>query len=117
MLNTMPTTAKRILRHGLLAALMLGALGYVYAQFAGLWFDTKAGAGGAEVTEALQWRVPLTMAAWGFGLVAVFEFFAGLWRTPEKPTLVESKSVPDAETLLLELLDQAEAAERERKPS
>jgi len=116
MLMIMPATLSRILRNGLLAALMLGVLGFVYAQFAGIWFDAKAGAGGAEVTEALQWRMPFTMAGWGFGLVAVFEFFGALWRKPEKPG-VESKPVPDAESLLLELLDQAEAAERERAQS
>jgi len=118
----MPTTASRILRNGLLAAFMLGALGFAYAHFAGVWFDSKTGdreapIGGAEVTEALQWRVPLTMAAWGFGLVALFELFASLWRKPETLSPSASAPVPDAEVLLSELLDQAEAAERERAKS
>ena len=113
----MPTTLARILRHGLIAALMLGCLGFVFAQFAGIWFDHKIGdreapIGGAEITDTLQWRVPLTMAGWGFGIVAVIELVGSLWRKPSKP--VEAKPVPDAEALLLELLDQAEAAERER---
>ena len=114
----MPSTPARILRHGIPAALMLGCLGFVFAQFAGVWFQGKIGdreapAGGAEVTEALQWRVPLTMAGWGFGVVAVIEIVGSLWRKPAKP--VEAKPVPDAEELLSKLLDEAEAAERARQ--
>jgi hypothetical protein len=115
----MPTTAKRILRHGLLAALLGAVLGFLFAQVAGVWFDAKAGerpapAGGAEVTEALEWRVPFTMAGWAFGLTTLFELFGSLWRTPSNRAVVETTPQPDAETLLLELLDQAEAAERQR---
>jgi hypothetical protein len=113
----MPSTLARILRHGLIAALMLGGLGFVFAQFAGLWYQEKIGdqpapSGGAEVTEALQWRMPLTMAGWGVAIVVVIELVGSLWRKPSKP--VETKPVPDGEAMLLELLDQAEAAEQER---
>ena len=116
----MSTTATRILRNGLFTAFMLGAVGFVYAHFAGVWFDSKIGdregpVGSAEATDALQWRVPLTMAAWGFGLMAFFELFASLCRKPETPPA--SALAPDAEVLLLELLDLAEAAERERSKS
>ena len=114
----MRSTVTRILRHGLIAALLLGVLGYLFAQFAGIWFQEKIGdrdapIGGAEVTDALQWRVPLTMAGWGFAVVAVIELVTGLWRKPEKP--VETKPVPDAEELLSKLLDEAEEAERQRE--
>lgn len=113
----MLSTPARILRHGIPAALILGCLGIVYAQFAGVWFQNKIGereapSGGAEVTDALQWRMPLAMAGWGFGVVAAIELVTGLWRKPIPSEAI--KPVPDAEELLSKLLDEAEAAERER---
>ena len=52
------------------------------------------------------------MAAWGFGLVALFEGVLTLWRTAPaaaiRPTV---PAVDETELLLLQLLEEAEAAE------
>jgi hypothetical protein len=114
------TPLNRILRHGIPTALILGCLGYIFAQFAGVWYQDHAGdrdapTGGFEVTESLQWTMPITMALWGIGVVVAMEFARWLWRTWfPKPTVSTSAPGPDAEQLLLKLLDEAETAERER---
>lgn len=114
------STGKRILVHGLLAAVPLAVIGFLLAQLAGLYLDsrapTRAGpfvgdvparpAAVTEVTDTLSWRMPLTLAAVGFGFVAVTEAVFSLWRKPAPPP----KPTPDqmAEELLQSLLKEAE---------
>ena len=111
----------KVLKSGLPTAAILAVCGYVFAQFAGMWYVSEAGGrtlpvGSGEIAGTLEWRLPLTMAAWGFGLIALFEGVLSIWRQPavlEVPAEVET--VDETEQLLLKLLEEAEAAEAERQ--
>ncbi len=111
----------KVLKSGLPTAAILAVCGYVFAQFAGMWYVSEAGGrtlpvGSGEIADTLEWRLPLTMAAWGFGLIALFEGVLSIWRQPaalEVPAEVET--VDETEQLLLKLLEEAEAAEAERQ--
>jgi chromate transport protein ChrA len=93
------STRKTILIHGGLAAGALAVVGYLYAQLAGMWVATQSETGrGATDTGAivstLAWRLPFTMAAIGFALVAIGEGLKSLWKSPpkrEEPTLAEAE--------------------------
>jgi hypothetical protein len=105
----------RLLKSVLPIALLAGGVGYLFAQAAGAYVATARDDGSA-LTESLAWRVPLSMAAWGGGIALLFEVFRHLW-SRSKPTpnpVVASSDVPDAEQLLMQLLEQAEAAEHNR---
>lgn len=101
----------RIAINGGLTALILAGIGLLYAELAGAWL-TSARARNSEsdiqLTETLRWRVPLTMAAWGFVFAAVGEIIRSLRRGPEKAT--EPASPDQAEILLEEILSKLEAA-------
>lgn len=107
----------RVVKSVLPTALFLAACGYAFAVLAG-----KYVADGKDSGEALQnvlaWRLPFTLAAWGGGMVLVFELFRALWgQSPApKPPAARSAEV-DAEQLLQQLLDQADAAEAARRCS
>ena len=133
--HPMRPTAIRILKHGIPAALVLAALGYGMAEVAGLWVSAQqpvqidrelletADAAppmnqGDEISSTLRTRLPFTMAAWGFGLVAVLELLRRMVKgdpatTPPRPPPPD----PDAEVekLLNQLLEQAEAAKAARE--
>lgn len=113
---------RRIAIHGGLTALLLGLVGFLFAELASIWLagspGTRAATGGPiattdddGVTATLRARVPLLMAVWGFAFIAIGEVAIYLWRG-ERP---RSAPVPvsteaDAEHLLEELLAKAEAA-------
>ncbi len=80
---------KRILIHGLLAAVPLALIGYVLALLAGLWASSQSAlrsgpavaASGDEVTAAFVWKLPLFLAIGGFAFVAIGEVIRTLWST------------------------------------
>lgn len=108
---------KRIAISGSLAAVVLGVVGLMFAEVAGTWLTgsgaRSTGQADAEFDGVLRARVPLLMAAWGFGLIAAAELlmFAVRGEPGAKPAAApKSASVNDtAEVLLEELLRQAEA--------
>lgn len=115
----------RLLWNGLPVAVLLAGVGYGLSQMAEMMHgksDRPRPDGVADLADHLQWRLPLGLAAWGFGLVLVFELLFSLWRKPwpaESGQRIEAKksvaSIQDeAEQLLLKLLAEAEAAERAR---
>jgi hypothetical protein len=122
----------RVLKSGIPVAVILAVFGYLMAEAAGMWLggqgdsavrvtvgptaDGSPDAGGEDVTRALRRRLPFTLAAWGFALAAMFELVAGLVRRNRAPAA--PKPVPpeaEAEKLLNQLLQQADAAEAARK--
>ena len=109
----------KLLKTGLPTAAILALFGYAFAQFAGMWYVSDAGGrespvGAVEVARSLEWRLPLTMAAWGFGLVALFEGVLSLWRAPA-PAEPAHPIIDATEQLLLKLLEEADAAEEVRR--
>jgi hypothetical protein len=116
---------RRIAIHGALTAALLGVVGVVFAEVASIWLassGTPRASGGPTVlpdnsndavVASLRSRVPLFMAVWGFGFVAVGELALHLWRS-RKPAAPPCPPQPDeAEKLLEELLAQAEARRAE----
>jgi hypothetical protein len=118
---------KRIAVNGLLTAALLGMIGFGLAELATIWLAgsrTTRSSGGPEPTtvevddtlqKSLRYRVPLTMAGWGFAFVALSEVVLYLWRgrRPETKTSPPTPQPDPAEALLEELLAQVEAS---RKP-
>jgi hypothetical protein len=112
---------RRIALHGALTAIVLGILGFMLAELASIWLAGSPGtrsATGAPVEGTdtqgavganLRARVPLLMAAWGFGFVAVGELLLHWWRSRRKPVAAKPPEPDPAEKLLEELLAQAEA--------
>ena len=110
----------RLLINGLPTAAILAIFGYAFAQFAGMWYVSESGGrhspvGADDIAGTLEWRLPLTMAAWGFGLVALFEAVLSLWRKPDAAPVRLAPAVDETEQLLLKLLEEAEAAEAVRQ--
>jgi hypothetical protein len=100
----------RILKSAILAALVLAGLGYLIAEMAGTWFEVNNPTrthGPESVSATLRQRLPLTMAAWGFGLVAFYEFLRSLWMPKAKPKPITPE--PNVEAQLQQLLREAEA--------
>jgi hypothetical protein len=115
---------RRIAIHGLLTAAILAALGYVLAEFASMSITTSAGARGvvkaspeatASVEDAdrnLHVNIPLMMALWGFGFVAIIEMIRHQLHRARRAAAaaLATPPVPDeTEKLLEELLTQAES--------
>jgi hypothetical protein len=108
-----------LLKNGLPTAAILAILGSGLAQFAGICYASAAGGrgssvGATEIARAFEWRLPLMMAAWGFGLVALFEGVLALLRKPV-PAQHPVAIVDETEQLLLKLLEEADVAEAERQ--
>jgi hypothetical protein len=103
---------KRILLHGGGTALVLAAIGLVFAEMAGMWNATGTKPASAELNrsanDSIRYRIPLMMAFWGFAFVAVSELVLSRFRKSAPPKPVETPQ-DDAEKLLNELLAQAEA--------
>jgi hypothetical protein len=121
-------TLLRILKHGLPVAVVLGLLGWGFAEGAGMWLAGEATVrpvaepSGSMPTPAepsddvageLRSRIPFTMAAWGFGIVAAMELLLSLWRT-DAPTVQKPPTQTQAETdkILNDLMLRAEAERR-----
>ena len=131
----MRATIFRILRNGIFTAIALAILGYMMSEFAGMWLASTQTArttmgnptataheipgSGTNITQQLRSRLPVTMAAWGFALVAIFESIAAIWRGQQtfSPPSRAAKSActptndldPEVEKLLNQLLEQADA--------
>jgi hypothetical protein len=112
--STMREFVLRCLKTVVPTAVILAACGYGFAVVAGVYVS-----GGKDSGESLQdvlvWRLPFTLAAWGGGLVFLYELFRAAWG--RKPTPIEPTPATevDAEQLLQQLLDQADAAEAVRR--
>jgi hypothetical protein len=106
----MASFPRRILKSAVPSALILAACGYLIAEVAGSWFEanntTRTHEPGA-IPAALRQRLPLTMAAWGFALVGLYELIRGLWI--RQPTPAPPPAVSSAEDQLQQLLREAEA--------
>jgi hypothetical protein len=110
------STRKTILVHGLLTAGVLAVVGYMFAQIAGMWVTSQTPvrsggenvAAGSAISTALESRLPFTMAAMGFVLVAMGEGLRSLWRKPklEDDGRVKYDATAEAETQRM-LKDQA----------
>ena len=102
---------KRIAVHGILTAVILAALGFLFAELAGTYMSVRseARADVAEdatvVTQNLRTKLPFTMAAWGFALVVVGESFASVWRKPA-PKPKDAAEEAARELRIQELLKQ-----------
>jgi len=123
------STRKRILVHGTMAAAALALIGYMYAQLAGVWAASQTthrtsavlNPGTSEITAAsaeeiagmLMWRVPLTMAAMGFAIVAMGEGLLSAWRKPAAPPTDTRTHDEKAEELIQQLLKDIEATKQE----
>lgn len=108
---------KRIAVNGLLTAAAAGVIGYLLSQLAGMWLAASAttapgpAPGEDAPQDALRRTLPVSMALWAFGLVAVGELvLAGLRRRPKPTPPPVETPVDPAEALLEELLTQAESA-------
>jgi len=107
---------KRIALNGILTALILGVIGFLFGELAGLWLTGAANRtqqeSDASLRDAIRYRIPLLMALWGFVFIAVAEVVLFLWRgEPQaRPANGARAAKPDEAGLLLEeLLKQAEA--------
>jgi hypothetical protein len=122
----MPPTLKRIVWAGVPAAVLLAGVGFVLAEAADLFLAAQEPARAVEaidgaappapappaVTADVRRTLPLTMAAWGFALVTVYELLRWLIRGTPKPAGQPKKPVPataDVDKLLNDLLVKAEA--------
>jgi hypothetical protein len=105
----MKSLARRIVVHGLMAAVPLALLGFLYAQMAGMWTATQSplriGPASEEVvavrnsdadgvTAALEWKVPIVMATGGFLFVAIGECLLAMWRRPGNPPTPSRSNSP-----------------------
>jgi hypothetical protein len=103
----MRSTLLRILKHGGVAAGVLAVAGYLLAEVGGVWLAAHPvgrlpDPGAADPVAAdLRWRLPFGMAAWGFGLVAMFELLGWLIRGTPPPPL--AKPADPAEKLWADL--------------
>ncbi|QEL13166.1 hypothetical protein [Limnoglobus roseus] len=114
------STRKTILVNGGLAAVALAVIGSFFAQIAGMWVASQTPArivdgnvvpttdtSPADVTAVLAWRLPLTMAAIGFAIVAVAEGLRSLWKKPPAPAVTPT---PTPEVEMQRMLRELEAA-------
>jgi hypothetical protein len=101
---------KRIFWHGLLAAVPLALIGYLFAHMAGMWTAAQSpmrigplheesvvakNPDADAITQALQWKVPLTLATGGFLFVVLGELLLSLWR-PRPGQTVNAKDAGSA---------------------
>lgn len=121
--HTMHPLLKRILVHGVLVAVLLGAMGYGLTELAKIWLiaqtpaRTDPSAPPAAAATAAGYgldgpRVPLLMAAWGVIFVVVGELvlWAARGQKPAAPAAPPAPPGPDpAELLMDQLIREAEA--------
>jgi hypothetical protein len=124
----------RILKKGLVAAIVLGLVGVLIAEAAGAFFAAQSAdaqfrvtvvsaadpaAEGEDLVPVLRRRLPLVLAAWGFGTVVALELVLALCggRRPTASTRHPGLAAPsdeEVEKLLNQLLQQADAAQAAR---
>jgi hypothetical protein len=120
----MKPVLRRVALQGGLTALLLGVVGYMLVELASIWLASAPGqrvaTGGAveapdadgAVAAVLRQRVPLVMAVWGFGLVAVGELGLYLWRRRRLPSTPQGSAVGDQRSE-----DAEQKADCESKPT
>lgn len=129
---------KQLLKSSVPAAVVLAGIGYWLAEYAGgvvasqqierassLATDlaqSSPSTASTQLTHQLRWRLPLTLAAWGFGITFVIEFLRSLW-TPPATTATDDTQValgqPAPQTvdeLLNELAARVEAERMTTSP-
>ena len=105
---------RRIAIHGGLTAVVLGIVGLMFADLAGLFMAgatparSKATVGAPDTT-VLRTRVPFTMAFWGFAIVVAGELV--LYRVRKRRTPPPAPAIPvdSTESLIQQLLAEADA--------
>ncbi len=120
------TTLKRILWTGLPVAALLAGLGFALAEATDLFLsanhpgrvvdviDGAARTGGEPLADplpaAVRRTLPVSMALWGFGLVAAYEGLRRLVKGPAKKAVAATKPAGvDVDKLLEDLMRKAEA--------
>lgn len=109
----------RILVNGGFVFSGLGLFGVLFGQIAASWVASQApiraqlestdgspNVSSDHLPEQVKWRVPVTMASLGLGLVVVFELLGTLWRKPKVAS--NTKPLPSDEELIQRLLKEAE---------
>jgi hypothetical protein len=79
---------RRLLKTAVPAAVILAVFGYFLSEIATVWYDAHVGKKPGEsdnLGESLRGRVPVMMAAWGFGVLVVYEVLRTLWLPADKP--------------------------------
>jgi hypothetical protein len=84
---------KNLLRRCVLVAVVLGAIGYLFAE-AFLMLHRMNGGTPDPANDVVRWRTPLTMAGFGVGLLLVMELFAFAFK--RKPVAPDVAGKPAA---------------------
>jgi hypothetical protein len=89
---------KNLLRRCVLVAVVLGAIGFLFAE-AFLMLHRMNGGTPDPANDAVRWRTPLTMAGFGVGLLLVMELFAiAFKRKPIAPEVPAKPAVGEPPT-------------------
>ena len=94
-------------------ALVLAGCGYLFAHATAAMAATQTDPGEA-LRDTLTARLPFTFAAWGGGMVLVFELFRSLWKRPAAPVVKGPADTKETAALLDHMLAEAETAETAR---
>ncbi|MFO0825979.1 MAG: hypothetical protein U0792_23150 [Gemmataceae bacterium] len=114
---------QRIVINGVLTAVFLAVIGAVIGQIGSVFMlssqtnsaEPDAHNADAEIAHAIQYRMPLMLAGYGFIFVAIGEVILHFWRGRKPPTPAASAAQPqNTEQMLQELLAKAEAEENAR---
>lgn len=122
----MPPTLKRILWAGVPTAVLLAGLGFALAEATDLYLAANRPVRGLDVIDesvsspnslprdpvsaTVRRTLPLTMAAWGFGVVVAYEGLRRLIKGPtRKPSTPSVLAPTDVDKLLADLMRKAEA--------
>ena len=99
-------TLLRVLKNGLLTAVLLFVIGIGLSELATTGESD-------DVARAVRQRLPAAMAAWGLALVTGFELLLWAWRrkrpAPAPVPTLAPPSPEDVDALLNQLLEKAEA--------
>ncbi|MEO2089603.1 MAG: hypothetical protein ABGY75_08925 [Gemmataceae bacterium] len=103
----------RSLKTAVPTALVLAGCGYLFAHATAAVAATQTDSGEA-LRDTLTARLPFTFAAWGGGMVLVFELFRTLWKRPPAPVVKGPADTKETAALLDHMLAAAETAETAR---
>ena len=95
----------RILKNGLLVAMILAGIGYIMAILAGVWLaeqpsfsrGTNPASEVQEITARLSRQLPLALAFWGFVVSVCLEAFLGLIPRGTTAKCAEKSAVSSSE--------------------
>jgi hypothetical protein len=112
---------RRIAISGGLTALVLGIIGFMFAELATMWLTASlSGRGAANQpppdASVLRFRLPLMMAGMGFTLVAVGELILHRVRKNRPPPAPTANERENTEKLLQQLLAEADAKRANSTP-